>query len=87
MEKFSLRIKALIPVELKLICKRMLFSWIKSRLDEEEARKILMDYCPKPEGKCYTNNMIDIQYDLQIVIPAYNVEKWIVDCLESVFQQ
>ena len=41
----------------------------------------------KPTGTCYTQNFIDLQYDLQIIIPAYNAEKFIKQCVESVLIQ
>ena len=42
-----------------------------------------------PNNSCICNNHIrpNPQYDLQIIIPAYNVEKYIGDCLDSVFNQ
>ena len=49
----------------------------------KDAREILSFYSSKPAGKCYTKNKINIEYDLQIVIPAYNVEKYIKSCLLS----
>lgn len=52
---------------------------------EETLAKVYPD-----QGKsCVINNTPSISksYDLQIVIPAYNVEKYIGDCLESVFSQ
>ena len=52
---------------------------------EETLAKVYPD-----QGKsCVRNNppSVSKSYDLQIVIPAYNVEKYIGDCLESVFSQ
>lgn len=60
---------------------------IKSNMTIEEARAILNNQSPKPSGICYTVNEIDIKYDLQIIIPVYNSEKYIKTCLESVFSQ
>ena len=39
------------------------------------------------KGTCYTKNKLAIQYDLHIIIPAYNAEKYIKECLKSVFIQ
>lgn len=51
--------------------------------------KILQEYSPKPLEKTYVykNNVVSEEYDLQIIIPAYNVEKYIEECLDSVFNQ
>ena len=49
------------------------------------------EFSLKPTGTCYTQNCIDLQYDLQydlqIIIPAYNAEKFIKQCVESVLIQ
>lgn len=60
---------------------------VRSKINVEEARNCLQKFSPKPRGFCYTKNNIDIQYDLQIIIPAYNAEKYINQCLESVLIQ
>lgn len=41
------------------------------------------------ETSCICNNQIvaDKKYDLQIIIPVYNVERYLEDCLDSVFSQ
>lgn len=56
------------------------------KLDYE---KVLQEYSPRPEEKTYygKNKIISEEYDLQIVIPAYNVEKYIEDCIESILKQ
>lgn len=60
---------------------------IRSHMTIEEARAILNDKSPKPNGTCYTLNEINVKYDLQVIIPVYNSEKYIKACLESVFSQ
>lgn len=60
---------------------------IKSKMSTEEAYSILNTCSSKPKGTCYTTNKIVNTYDLQIVIPAYNVEKYIKECLDSVCGQ
>lgn len=59
----------------------------KSIMPASVARNILEGYSPCPRGTCRAENKLDLQYDVQIIIPAYNVEKYIRECLESVFAQ
>lgn len=58
-----------------------------SSMDEKTAESILRDFSPDPATTCVASNTIDPQYDLQIIVPAYNVEKYIAQCLESVCNQ
>ena len=60
---------------------------IKTHLSSLAARDTLSSFSSKPTGTCYTSNVIHTQYDLQIIIPCYNVEKWVKRCLESVLKQ
>lgn len=51
-------------------------------------RKYLQEIAPKPLGTCFADNMIiGSAYDLQIIIPVYNAEKYIERCLDSVIYQ
>ena len=54
-----------------------------------DAREQLEKYSPKPDGSSRTDNRLaePFAYDLQIVIPAYNSEKYLIDALESVVNQ
>lgn len=58
-----------------------------SRLDPVAAREILEAASPCPDGTCVANNEIRADYDLQIIIPAYNAECYIEECLNSVMEQ
>lgn len=60
---------------------------ISSKLNITQARNLLQTYSAKPEGKCFANNNIDLKYDLQIVVPTYNAEKYINQCLGSLRTQ
>lgn len=59
----------------------------KSRLSVDACKELLERYSPCPPGTCAAANQVDIQYDLQIVIPVYNVEKYVKVCLDSVLSQ
>ncbi|SFD57167.1 Glycosyl transferase family 2 [Sharpea azabuensis] len=60
---------------------------IRSHMTSYEASELLHAYSPCPQGSCVGNNELKISYDLQIIIPAYNVEKFIEECLNSVKSQ
>lgn len=54
----------------------------------EEARKYLFIIKPKPKGTSCANNKInEIKYDLKIIIPTFNVESYIDECLSSIISQ
>lgn len=53
----------------------------------QQARVALQTYQPCPMGTFAGENIVNLQYDLQIIIPAYNVEKYIRECMESVISQ
>lgn len=64
-----------------------LFSRI-STLDADTARKKLLEVCPIPNGTTAAKNRIlPPSVDLQIVIPAYNVEDYLEECMDSVLSQ
>ena len=58
----------------------------KIKTDYSKARETLFSFSPKPQGCCYTENKQEIKYDLQVIIPAYNAERYIDQCLSSVEQ-
>lgn len=66
-------------------------SFFKSRKlidDEQLARNILESYSPCPNQKSTVENQIlNADCDLQIIIPAYNVERYIEACLDSIINQ
>ena len=58
-----------------------------TKMSPSVAREILQNYSPKPIGVCWANNKVEIGYDLQIIVPCYNVEKYIRQCLDSILKQ
>lgn len=62
--------------------------FIRSHMSTEEAENILRAFYPNSNiTTCVAQNKLDIKYDLQIIVPAYNVEKFISQCLDSALQQ
>lgn len=60
---------------------------IRTYLNDSVARDILTNFQACPQGSCFANNVIEARKDLQIIIPAYNAEKYIGECLKSVLCQ
>lgn len=59
-----------------------------SDMTAEKARCLLQEYSPKPEGSHITkNNMASELIDLQIIVPAYNADKYLRECIESALSQ
>lgn len=57
-------------------------------IDPLSAREKLLEICPVPAGTIRCRNRIaSPRVDLQIVIPAYNVEAYLEECMESVLSQ
>lgn len=60
----------------------------KSELTPEKARQSLMDVHAMPHGEPHAeNSLLPPVCDLQIIVPAYNVEAYIEDCMESILNQ
>ena len=54
---------------------------------EVKAASILEMYSHDPKTSCIEKKMLGNDYDLEIIIPAFNVEKYISQCIESVLKQ
>lgn len=57
--------------------------------DEEisVAKHLLDQTSAQPSGTVLGTNQIEKKYDLMIIVPAYNVEKYIEDCMDSIVSQ
>ncbi len=60
----------------------------KASLDSTAAREILLAAAPCPAGTTNAaNKLLTPTCDLQIIIPAYNVEAYLESCMDSVLSQ
>ena len=57
-------------------------------MDSASARETLLGFSPPPTGTAAADNrLLEPECDLQIVIPAYNVEAYLAQCMDSVLAQ
>ncbi len=61
----------------------------KINLSVDEARKKLETFSNRPTGNSFANNFKpkNTKYDLQIIVPIYNVKDYLKACLDSIFSQ
>lgn len=60
----------------------------KSAMDPQTARANLLTCAPRPAGTAAAaNRLLPPTCDLQIIIPAYNVEQYLAACMDSVLAQ
>lgn len=52
-----------------------------------DSQKILTNIHPNPKKSCLCQNEIDPKFDLQIIVPVYNVEQYIQECIDSILTQ
>ncbi len=55
--------------------------------DPDQAKHELNTFCPDVDNSCIEEKKLNKNYDLEIIIPAYNVERYVAQCLESVKNQ
>lgn len=60
---------------------------VRSKMSREAAENLLTAYSPDPNTTCVAHNKIDRKYDLHIIVACYNVENFIVECLDSIMNQ
>lgn len=56
-------------------------------LPYQQALQLLSNIRPQQESSCLCHNRITSEYDLHIIIPVYNSSAYLLECLDSVFQQ
>lgn len=79
--------KKIIKIVVKNITYYLLrpFMHSKSVISYQDAMKTITDASPNPFGKIERKNrIVDSSYNLQIIIPCYNVERYISDCINSI---
>lgn len=79
-----------IYIRLKRIKSLIKYFFFKEKVDfsQFDAETCLKKNRPKPLSTAIVkNNICNIKQDLTIIIPVYNSEKWILECIESIISQ
>ena len=52
--------------------------------------KVLIKYVKNPMTECYSKDYVfkyqEENYDATVIIPCYNVEKYVAECMESILK-
>ena len=65
----------------------LLFQSCKINVNVSEAKKILQKKRECPNGEIYACNNIKIEYDIHIILPVYNTEMYLKECIDSILNQ
>lgn len=74
----------------KIFCRLFAFSKHNyTSMTKEEAYEVMEATSPRPSGEGVINNEViyPYPYDLQIIVPAFNVEKYLQECMDSILAQ
>lgn len=74
----------------KFICKLTNFFVSEDKIEKnvDNARKDLCEYYPYRNASVVNKNKFHkVKYDLQIIVPVYNVEQYVEKCLDSILSQ
>lgn len=80
----KLRLNKLIYPILKRIYKHSHFN---HNITVTSAIELLKDFSCNDGGTCYCNRTNNKEYDLDIIIPVYNGEDYLTECIESIIKQ
>ena len=92
-EYYLLLSKLLVKLHLAKIAYILIYPFAKTskaqKLPIDRAEKILNDISKDKGESCIKNHTrpLSLCYDLQIIIPVYNVQKYIEECIDSVTRQ
>lgn len=74
----------------KIFCRLFAFSKHNyTSMTKEEAYEVMEATSPRPSGEGVINNEViyPYPYDLQIIVSAFNVEKYLQECMDSILAQ
>ena len=72
----------------KSLSLRYLLARERCSVSYEEAEKLLSAFHPMPDSSAITKHTLEApEYDLLIIVPAYNAEKWLQQCVDSILSQ
>lgn len=74
-------------LKLRFIAKILLYLINHVANKKQDYIQRLYAVSPNPKSSCLCTNKIDIRYDLQIIVPVYNVEHYIQECIDSILNQ
>lgn len=82
------QIKKAVSLGLRKLCICCVPSQRDKMLPYAQAEQILSRHSPDPHARCLdTRQRQKAEYDLSVIVPVYNVEKYLKQCMDSIFAQ